>query len=540
MSKDGLKTYGWFLLWVSLLLTALLCRPPLPIDETRYLSVAWEMWQNHQFLVPHINGIPYSHKPPLLFRLIQAGWLIFGVNEWSARMTAPIFGLFTVMLTIGFARMLWPNQRELRKNIPYILLGSCLWSFYGTLTMFDMLIAFFSVIAWVGLWVGREGKRLLCWILYGAAAGLGILAKGPVILVYIVPPALLAPWWMGKDHVRSWIWWYCGLITAIAGGAILALAWAIPASHAGGEQYAQAILYGQTAGRVVHSFAHQRPMYWYLLLLPLLLFPWSCCQSLWTGVIRMQLTPSVRFCISCILPAIVLFSVISGKQIHYLLPLFPVVFLLVGHGVDSGTPLTAFSRRLLPIALFFFALILLIVPMLHLEGGDSEMLRFLPWWLGFGPLVAAFSLYKYAIKPKQCIAVTSTIFTGLLIFLHISMMASLRSLYTGQDIGEKILNVQISKGQVAVFPEDLSGQFQFAGKLINPLAVQKTMKDIVLWSDTHPGQSVLLFLGADVSPYFSNRGFVRPYKNGRLIFRPATGVHDSLNAWLAKINAKIR
>jgi hypothetical protein len=50
-------------------------RPLWPVDETRYASVAWEMWLRGDFLVPYINGEPYSHKPPLLFWLIHAGWI---------------------------------------------------------------------------------------------------------------------------------------------------------------------------------------------------------------------------------------------------------------------------------------------------------------------------------------------------------------------------------------------------------------------------------------------------------------------------------
>ena len=49
-------------------------RPLWPVDETRYASVAWEMWLRGDFLVPYVNGEPYSHKPPLLFWLIQLGW----------------------------------------------------------------------------------------------------------------------------------------------------------------------------------------------------------------------------------------------------------------------------------------------------------------------------------------------------------------------------------------------------------------------------------------------------------------------------------
>ena len=52
--------------------------------------------------------------------------------------------------------------------------------------------------------------------------------------------------------------------------AAIGLGWALPAAAAGGEDYANHILWGQTAGRVVESFAHRRPFWWYLPLLPLL------------------------------------------------------------------------------------------------------------------------------------------------------------------------------------------------------------------------------------------------------------------------------
>ena len=56
---------GLIAVWLVILLTALLTRPLLPVDETRYASVAWEMWSRGDFLVPYLNGEPYSHKPPL-------------------------------------------------------------------------------------------------------------------------------------------------------------------------------------------------------------------------------------------------------------------------------------------------------------------------------------------------------------------------------------------------------------------------------------------------------------------------------------------
>ncbi len=532
MPKDGLKNYVWLLLWTGLLLTALISRPPLPIDETRYLSVAWEMWQSHQFLVPHINGLPYSHKPPLLFWLIQAGWWFFGVNEWSARVTAPIFGLVVILLTLRLCRSLWPGERELYTSMPYFLLGTILWSTYATLTMFDMLIACFALVAWTGLWGGQDKKKYLCWFLYGMATGLGILAKGPVILVYILPPALLAPWWMGRDQVRSWTGWYIGLLSAVVGGVLMALAWAIPAANAGGEQYAQAILFGQTAGRVVHSFAHERPFYWYLLLLPVLFFPWSFCLPMWSGIKRLQLTSPVRFCLSILVPAFLLLSVISGKQVHYLLPLFPVALLLFGHGYYFKNPATSSSGWLLPTIMVFFSLALFVIPTLSLQGGDSEMLRFLPVWLGTIPLIGAFLLYGNYSSRLQYIKKTSTVLVGMLIALHLSLMKPVHSIYDLTTMGRKIYAVQEVGKSVAVYPARLSDQLQFAGKLVHPLIPLQSIEDAVRWSRHNQENALLLFLDKEQQPFFTGNGTARAYKNGRLIFRSAQGILADYNNWI--------
>ena len=35
-------------------------------DETRYSEVAREMLANHNFIVPHIDGMIFFHKPPVV------------------------------------------------------------------------------------------------------------------------------------------------------------------------------------------------------------------------------------------------------------------------------------------------------------------------------------------------------------------------------------------------------------------------------------------------------------------------------------------
>ncbi len=75
--------------FIAIVLVLLSLRPLLPIDETRYLSVAWEMWLGGSKSVPHLNGEIYTHKPPLLFWLINLVWQITGVSELAARLVAP-------------------------------------------------------------------------------------------------------------------------------------------------------------------------------------------------------------------------------------------------------------------------------------------------------------------------------------------------------------------------------------------------------------------------------------------------------------------
>ena len=69
MAAISRSIYVHVLLWGLVVAVALIVRPPLPVDETRYLAVAWDMWLENHYLVPHLNGEPYSHKPPLLFWL---------------------------------------------------------------------------------------------------------------------------------------------------------------------------------------------------------------------------------------------------------------------------------------------------------------------------------------------------------------------------------------------------------------------------------------------------------------------------------------
>ncbi|MDC0074923.1 glycosyltransferase family 39 protein, partial [Alphaproteobacteria bacterium] len=136
-----------FLIWFLVNLSSLIFRPVLPIDETRYLSVAWEMFVSREFIVPHLNGIAYHHKPPLLFWFINLIWLIFGDNEFLTRLVGPFFSFLSLIMTYLISNKLWKSNNFIFNYSPILLSCTLIWIFTSSLTMFDTMLTFFTLLA---------------------------------------------------------------------------------------------------------------------------------------------------------------------------------------------------------------------------------------------------------------------------------------------------------------------------------------------------------------------------------------------------------
>jgi 4-amino-4-deoxy-L-arabinose transferase-like glycosyltransferase len=474
----------WCGLWLVLVGTALFSRPIMPIDETRYLAVAWEMWNRGDFLVPHLNGATYSHKPPLLFWLINAGWAIFGVNEIWPRLVAPLFGLACLFVTRSLARHIWPERKIVEELAPLLLIGGMLWAPFTTLTMFDLILAFFTLVGIVGVIEAWRGRTLAGFGILGVAIGLGVLTKGPAILLHTLPVALLAPLWgprlpqsgsIGNKPAVSWLRWYAGIFASLLLGTAIGLAWALPAAEAGGPAYADAIFWGQSAGRVVDSFAHGRPWWWYLAALPIMALPWFLWPRLWLaarGIKKLVGTGSGLLLAAWTVPALIVFSAISGKQPHYLLPEFPALALFAAALLDHNGD-TVRRPRLdlaLPASIFvLFGLALLgtsIVPFdLPEQVGWLQ-----PQW-GLVPIVAA----AIILMQPPAGTLRSALVISLLAVLsvsagHLAIRPVLSETFDLTPAGRRLGAWQEAGRPLANYGK-YHGQFHFLGRLTQPIAV---------------------------------------------------------------------
>jgi len=478
-----------FLLWGVLTAVSLTIRPLFPVDETRYAAVAWEMWLRNDFLVPYLNGEVYSHKPPLLFWLMQLSWRFFGVNDWSLRLISPLFSLATLCLSGAVAGVLWPERKRVETLTPLILLGLFFWAIYSTLTMFDMMLAFFALLGIYSLLkLVDSDLSLKYWALLGVAIGGGVLSKGPVILLHILPVALLAPWWLQTAGFR-WQHWYFGLIIAILTGAVIALCWAIPAGIAGGEAYRKAIFLGQTSGRLVESFAHRLPWWWYLEILPLLLLPWLLWKPLWTGLRKLTYQDSgIRFCLALAIPVFIAFSLISGKRIHYLLPLAPAMALILARAVDEITEPERWQRaHCIAMAVFGLlgAVLMLLSRLNDAYHWRAELSLISPMWgslLVMSAVILGITKAKSAQDSLLYICIASVI---ALITVCGGFFEAKSDRYDTRPAAQAIAALMAENRAIAFYGNKYHGQYHFAGRLKQAITVVPYIDDLYAWAKRH-------------------------------------------------------
>ncbi|MDD2408277.1 MAG: glycosyltransferase family 39 protein [Tepidiphilus sp.] len=512
---------AWLAGIAALTLAFLVSLPFLPIDETRYLGVAWEMFARGDFLVPYLNGQPYHHKPPLLFWILHAGWALFGVNDWWPRVAAAAASLAGVLLTARLARRMWPDALSLGGWAGTILLGTGLWAAYTPAVMFDMLLATCVLLAMNGLWDAAQGKpRAWLWVVVGI--GSGVLAKGPVVLLHVLPAALLWPWW--RPLAQPLGRWYRRLALAVLGGAAIALAWAVPAAIRGGPEYAHMIFWGQSAGRIVKSFAHQRPWWWYFPLLPLLLYPWLLWPSAWRALARLEwrTDPAQRFLLAWAVVPFVAFCAISGKQAHYLLPLFPAVSLLLARTLAMrGILATRFDHfpLLLPFLAATALLFLRLRPPAHLPPVIAES----AWWPI--PALAAVAFFGW-LAPRRTLYSRVSSLAGAtvlsLVILALGLGRAAAPYYDVRPTSRFIAQAQ-AEGRPVGFVGKYYDQFHFYGRLTQPIE-EISWSSLHAWAKDHPHGLIIETFANTPPSEFAAPVFQQPYRGRILLVVAASDV----------------
>jgi 4-amino-4-deoxy-L-arabinose transferase-like glycosyltransferase len=481
--------------------------PAFPIDETRYLTVAWEMRTHHlpwggNWILPTLNGAPYSHKPPLLFWLINLMWLIFGPYVWSARIISVLTAIAVVVLTGRLATRLFPNRPLAVRLAPMLALASPFFMVYGGMIMFDFLLYAGILASLLYLWRAGHENSMRPWIWFGVARGFAVLAKGPVILVHTLGPALLAPFlWLPETTQYGKGKWYGRVVLAILIATAIGLAWAVPAALIGGPEFAHMIFWGQSAGRMVESFAHRRPFWFYLPFVPLFILPWLFTRPFWQGMkdirVLTRTEPGLRFILSWIVPAFLAFSLISGKQLHYIVPLisgFAIIAAVAFDRVLSGRP----DRQILPLFIipyaFGFIALAAAAYIPHIAHHRSNqtlfagVAHFESWPFIAGLLAAAaFTWLTRRRFEGQVLAMIAC----LCLVLGIFTVEGRRHVYKFYDLAPLAKVLSPYGGHPIAYVDKYAGEIGFVARLTAPVQ-EISRNDISQWFTGHPDGFVVM------------------------------------------------
>ena len=308
---------GALALW---LLATLGLRPLLLPDEGRYAEVARAMWRARTldaWLVPTLDGLPFFHKPPLLYWLDIFAMQLTGVHEFAGRFGSAV-GAWTMGAALFLAMRRWHGARAaalalgVLATTPFFFIG-------GQYANHDMLVG--GLITAAVLTLVRaldEPPRVdLRWLVAGwVLCALAMLAKG---LIGIVLPALvIGPWLLAQGRWRQML----GLLHPLGlfAFAIVGLPWFVVMQlrYPGFFDY---FVMEQHFRRFAQStFNNVHGAWFFVAVLPLATLPWSVWAPAAFKRARADRSPTTLLYAWWVIAIVGFFSIPSSKLVGYALP----------------------------------------------------------------------------------------------------------------------------------------------------------------------------------------------------------------------------
>jgi hypothetical protein len=302
-------------------------------DESRYAEIPREMLQRGEWVVPYLQGEPYLDKPPLLYWLIEASYVLFGVKVWAARLV-PALALHVCILLVYLIGRRSVGERAAWWGALGLSLAPGFLS-VGRLLLMDSLLTLWTTLALLSAFeaVRGERRRWGWWLLASLATGLGVLTKGPVALVLLLPPLWLQRRLTGSGCRVGKL----GALVFLLVVAAVTLPWYIAMSLRV-PAFAREFFWDHNVRRFLAPFTHEHSIWFYIPvllggLLPgtLLLIPFG--RFLLTGdpVRAARRTIELSFLLLAGGWCLFFFTLSQCKLPTYIMPAFPLLALALGH-----------------------------------------------------------------------------------------------------------------------------------------------------------------------------------------------------------------
>jgi len=304
-------------------------------DEAIYANITGNMLKTSDWLIMHDNGKAWFDKPPLYMWCAAFFYNIFGINEFSTRLTSGIFGIATVMLIYIFVKRTGNVSAALLASL--LLAASPHFLHYSKMGMMDVMLTFFITLMLLLFWEGQKDDSYLLWsgtILFfaymakgfAAAAGpaaiflyclfsgnLRLLVKRQFVIGILISAAGILTW-----HIVQYVYGGQGAIDNYFGFHIFKRTFSALEGHTGGLNFYQKAIFNKN-----------RP--WAVI------FYGSMVYMLW--LIIDQKDRRAIFTVSWAAAVFIICSIVRTKLHWYIVPIYPAL------AISSGIFLEAFFRN---------------------------------------------------------------------------------------------------------------------------------------------------------------------------------------------------
>jgi len=318
---------------LSLYLVRLAGAPLFDVDEGAFAEASREMLASGDWGHTTLNGADRFDKPIFIYWCQAALMAVLGPHDWVARMPSALAVLAATFGVWRFASRHWGEAAGQRAAF---MLGSSLGLLaIGRAATADGMLNALLIATGLCLWTFATSgsRRALRWAYVWC--GLGLLTKGPVAL--LIPGVTLLIWSLLTDRGRTaWqaLWEPTGWLLLL----VIAAPWYLYALQRHEMAFVEGFFLKHNVQRFTGTLeGHGGNSLYYLIVLPLLLLPWSpgCLRLL--GDVRAQwAAPLQRFLWIWVLFVLGFFSLSGTKLPHYMLyGLAPLVLLIVAQSVNK-------------------------------------------------------------------------------------------------------------------------------------------------------------------------------------------------------------
>ncbi|MCX7846813.1 MAG: glycosyltransferase family 39 protein [bacterium] len=445
------RTRAWaivVLIWAIIYLPALGALE-LRGNEAKRVLPALEMLDGGSLITPQLAGERYYNKPPLMYWMIAGAMQLTGTrSEWAARIPSVLAVL--VFVTV----LLWRGDTwlSLRGRLCAALIFMTVVSFIEKGRSSEIEAAFVAVTGcgvwwWLTAWDRVRGKsdractraRLQVWLPVAAIIGIGLLLKGPLLLVFVYVPVLCVL--VYEKRVRELLTWQHGLACVIWAGMLLA--WVLACKWENPHASAHAVWRAEIGSRFVPDDFRVLGWLGAVLKVPIDFLPWSVCLPLlwwpvWTRAMRVDEERVFRALRAALVIGFALVNLLPGTRPRYSMPLFANASILLGWVLTAGVPGNAWCAvwaRLVRAAALVWIMAGGVALALGPSGVAAELLRVLAlpvhvpapatakeWLITLGAVVviwySAGWLWRHGERLRTCadcvVATSGLIATGVL------------------------------------------------------------------------------------------------------------------------------